>query len=140
MIRYYLIPAVRNIIDLPRSDDGVKPDFLDIISNLPGCLSCQGIPPAEIPTLRGNDRQWLANHYIVRIEADDFTELDTQNVIYLDRQTIINNIDKLQSLGVEINGLDINTPKKQIERRIIKWLTNQNKDLGEVMSKPEEIG
>ena len=57
------------------------------------------------------------------------SKLDAQSdVIHLTKEKILNNAGRLQALGINTTGLDVNTTLRQIERRLRLWLTEEDRD------------
>jgi len=122
--RYYLIPFETDPAKLGGID--AAPKYLDLIGS-----DCVGLIAKETTTDRLN-RMWLRDYYIVKISfpADaDFAPLDAQpDVIHLTKQKILNNLSKVQALGIDTTGLTADTTLSQIQKRICKWATEEDKD------------
>ena len=141
MIRFYLVPLVQ-------SDDGhFEPKYLEsIIETIPqiggGRVNIKGIQPQELAPI-GETRQFLRDYFLLRIATEndvDFSLLDLQtDVIHLTRQILIDNIDRLQSMGINTTGLTLSTPRKTIERRLLIWLENRDRDIEEALAIPGAI-
>jgi len=117
--RYYLIPFETDPAKLGGMD--AAPKYFDLIGG-----NATGLIPQETTTNRLN-RTWLRNFYVVKIDSEDFTALDAKpDVIHLTKQKILNNLSKVQALGIDTTGLTADTTLSQIERRICKWLVDDD--------------
>jgi len=150
-IRYYILPAIRdpswqNNPDNtgPPPDAGVQPKYLDQITPyLDPTVNCpaRGIIAQELaPDVTG--RRWVRDHYIVRLVAPDGTDwtlLDSRpDAQRITRQLLIENTAKLEAIGIDTTGLTLTTPRKAIERRLLQWLTEEDRDFSDVFGEPGE--
>jgi len=124
-------------------DIGLEPKYLAAFNTAiasGNIVSIQGWLPGELARDVNGFRQWLQHHYILRIDATDFTQLDAQtDAIQLTRAVLVANIPKLQALGIDTTGLTLTTPLKAIEKRLFLWLQNQNIDLSQATGIIETI-
>ena len=145
MIRYYILPAVyRTISDgVNTRIIGVEPKYLAALTAAQAAgnvMDLRGWNSEELAVDIGGNRVFNRLFYIIRIDATDFTQLDAQaDAIQLTRQMLINNIVKLQALGINTTGLTLTTPLKAIEQRLFLWLQNRNVDLSTVTGINETI-
>ena len=135
MIRYYILPAVVKTAGQgqPQQTMGIEPKYLAALTaaQVAGNVhDLRGWLPAELAPDGLGFRQWLQSHYIMRIDANDFTQLDAQpDVIQLTRTYLVAHIPQLQALGINTTGLTLTTPLKAIERRLLLWLQGVDTDL-----------
>jgi len=135
-IRYYIVPLIL-------TGGGIQPKYLAEIDSK-DTTAIRGVFGRELaPDAEGNKR-FLQNYYILRIEKPDgadWAALDSKpDVIHLTRQKLINNRTKLDALGIDTTGLTLTTSRKSIERRLVQWLTAEDKDLSQVFGGAGEIG
>lgn len=119
-IRYYLIPFETDPAK-KICPNGAEPKYISLFNGDSQCLISK-----KTNTDRLN-KTWLRDYYIAKIDSEDFTVLDAQSdVIHLTKQKLLNNIDKIQALGIDTTGFTINTTRQQIEKRILKWLIDDD--------------
>ena len=137
-VRYYILPAVRKSpVDVndnrPPQLFGLEPKYLAALQAAMATgnvVDLRGWLPSELAPDAQGYRQWLRMHYIVRIDAADFTQLDAQaDAIQLTRAWLVAHIPQLQAVGIDTTGLTLTTPLKAIEQRLLLWLQGRSVDL-----------
>ncbi len=128
--RFYLIPFETDAAKLVGMD--AAPKYLDL---MPVGLQV-GLVSKET-TIDKLSRTWLRDYYVVKIvteDALDFAALDAQSdAIHITKQKILNNIDKVQALGIDTTDLSESTTLSQMQKRIRQWLTEEtDKDFSEI--------
>ena len=150
MIRYYLVPAVPDPeweanpeLTVMPVHTGLVPKYLNqMVARLALGDNMQGILPAELVPDGQGYRQWMRNWFIIRfnIASGDFSALDSiSDVQHITRQKLVNNITKLNNLGINTTGLTLTTPRKAIERRLNQWLQNRDIDFSQATGRDEVI-
>lgn len=135
-IRYYIVPLIL-------TGGGIQPKYLAQIDTV-DTTGIRAVYGRELAPDEFGNKRFLQNYYILRIEKPDGTDwslLDSRpDVIHLTRQKLINNKSRLDALGINTTGLTLTTTRKSIERRLVQWLTAQDKDIGQLFAVAEEIG
>lgn len=128
--RFYLIPFETDAAKLKGME--AAPKYLD---RMPVGRQT-GLIPKET-TIDKLNKTWLRDYYVVKIvteDALDFAALDAQSdVIHITKQKILDNIGKVQALGIDTTGLSESTTLSQMQKRIRQWLTEETgKDFSEI--------